>query len=723
VLGMMRAIGETIVVLMAAGNASNFPVPWYDFTQMFTGFTHAVQTMTAVIARDMGETPAGSIHRSALFAVGFVLLVFTFMLNLLTEHLASTFRKQITGQESRETILSRILRPISAFLFFVPKKVGQLIHFCFELMAAGLIRQMGQAAHLRLRFGIDAAFNVFAGLTIVFIAAVLCVVIGPILWGGSEAVVFRGTVEHRLFILQQFGRGDANKVAKEFESCFRIRKPVYEMLDNFAWLAPEERVAQAGKWDRAARENFATSQMHLMNESTSEQYQADIARFESASKKMRRTFEKMCRATEIDEVNDCASDIINTYKDLGIGSVYLTEMADSARDYARSTDDFATQTGTNDLSIRDCVTQIDETLTYGDIYRQMRSIICGSEGDGCILGPEFRGDMTNHLPPEVRYGATHWSRTLVYLNNFNNVFVYQKQFDENGNPLGNIKTKIPRVNIVSETPLSGLGKIITYTNDHIHEMLAPELTFYGFYFIDPSTAGHFLGGVGPEIFGTILITLIAVLLSLPIGVCTAAYLVEAAKDGIVTKIIRLCINTLAGVPSIVFGLFGLAIIVEIFTGKPCVLAGGITLGLLVLPIMIRASEEAIRSVPHTFKEASLGLGASPGRCFFSVTLPAALPGILTGTILAMSRAAGETAPVLFTCAVASGGLISWGENPLMQATPILSYSALDIATGDRLAKLVPYNQFGLVATLIILVLILNTTAIIVRNHISKKLRG
>jgi phosphate transport system permease protein len=253
-------------------------------------------------------------------------------------------------------------------------------------------------------------------------------------------------------------------------------------------------------------------------------------------------------------------------------------------------------------------------------------------------------------------------------------------------------------------------------------MMNPQWTFYWGYFWDTSTAGHFLGGIGPEIMGTLLITFFAILFAMPIGIATAAYLVETAKDNVITKTIRLAIDTLAGVPSIVFGLFGLAVIVYYVTGKPSILAGSLTLALLVLPVVIRASEEAIRSVPQTFREASLGLGASPSLCFFTVTFPAALPGILTGMILAMSRAAGETAPLLFTCAVATGGISNWW-NPLMEQTPVLSYSAYDLAVGDRIADMVPYNQFGLVATLIMLVLLLNLSAIILRGRIARKLRG
>ena len=187
----------------------------------------------------------------------------------------------------------------------------------------------------------------------------------------------------------------------------------------------------------------------------------------------------------------------------------------------------------------------------------------------------------------------------------------------------------------------------------------------------------------------------------------------------------MAINTLAGVPSIVFGLFGLAFFVlylmPLFGGpsKPCILTAALTLAVLTLPVMIRASEEAIRSVPQSYVEASLGLGAGKLKTFIGVILPAAMPGILTGIILSVSRVAGETAPILFT------GAIAFGPTPksLFDPTRTLSYGSYDIAIGDKLAALVPHNQYGMVATLIMLVFCLNIAAIIMRAKISRKLKG
>jgi phosphate transport system permease protein len=186
---------------------------------------------------------------------------------------------------------------------------------------------------------------------------------------------------------------------------------------------------------------------------------------------------------------------------------------------------------------------------------------------------------------------------------------------------------------------------------------------------------------------------------------------------------------LAGVPSIVFGLFGLAFFVIFLLpvfGLPrgsSIVAGGLTLGLLVLPIIIRASEEAIQAVPLAYKEAALALGATRLRAFVAVVLPAALPGILTGVILSVSRAAGETAPILFTAAVAVGPA-SWPPwSSLAAPTRTLAYSTYHLAVGDRLAMLVPHNQFGMILTLVGLVLILNIAAILVRSRVARRLRG
>lgn len=161
----------------------------------------------------------------------------------------------------------------------------------------------------------------------------------------------------------------------------------------------------------------------------------------------------------------------------------------------------------------------------------------------------------------------------------------------------------------------------------------------------PPTDSMTQGGILPCIIGTLCLMGVALMVALPVGVVSAIYLNEYATQGKFVRIIRLGINNLAGVPSVVFGLFGLAFFCIILNMGVSVLAGGLTLGIMTLPVIIGTSEEALRSVPQNYREASLGLGATKWQTIYRVVLPSAFPGIITGGILGLSRAAGETAPI------------------------------------------------------------------------------
>ncbi len=158
------------------------------------------------------------------------------------------------------------------------------------------------------------------------------------------------------------------------------------------------------------------------------------------------------------------------------------------------------------------------------------------------------------------------------------------------------------------------------------------------------------GGVAPAIVGTFYLTLGAVIFALPLGVACAIYLTEYSPKGWIVNLLRISINNLAGVPSVVFGLFGLTVFVKYAGFGVSILSGSLTLGILALPVIISASQEALTAVPQSVREASLALGASQWETIRRVALPAALPGILTGVILSVGRVAGETAPILFTAA-------------------------------------------------------------------------
>ena len=178
------------------------------------------------------------------------------------------------------------------------------------------------------------------------------------------------------------------------------------------------------------------------------------------------------------------------------------------------------------------------------------------------------------------------------------------------------------------------------------------------------------------------------------------------------------------VPSIVFGLFGLAFFINTLgiSHSKSVLVGSMTLALMILPTVIRAAEEAILAVPRTYKEAALSLGAGRWHTVTSVILPAALPGILTGIVISMGRAAGETAPIIFTAAVSVGKPLALWQ-AFSQPTPALSWNIYNLATEHEAMDEIRHVQFGLVLVLVVLVLALNLAAILMRARIARKLRG
>lgn len=156
------------------------------------------------------------------------------------------------------------------------------------------------------------------------------------------------------------------------------------------------------------------------------------------------------------------------------------------------------------------------------------------------------------------------------------------------------------------------------------------------------------GGIFPAIVGTLWLTLGTIIVAVPFGILTGVYLVEYAKDNLLTRIINLTIINLAGIPSIIYGLFGMALFVIFLGFDVSILSGSLTLGIMCLPVIITATRESLLAIPNHLREASLALGATKWETITKVILPAAMPGILTGVILSISRAAGETAPIMFT---------------------------------------------------------------------------
>ncbi|MCS6930482.1 MAG: phosphate ABC transporter permease PstA [Saprospiraceae bacterium] len=227
------------------------------------------------------------------------------------------------------------------------------------------------------------------------------------------------------------------------------------------------------------------------------------------------------------------------------------------------------------------------------------------------------------------------------------------------------------------------------------------------------------GGIWPAIFGTTAVTLLATLLAAPLGVACAVWLEEYAGEGWLTQLTRAAVRNLAGVPSIVYGLFGLALFVQGMRMGASVLASACTLALLTLPAVIATTQEALRQVPRSLREGALALGATRWETTYSIVLPAALPGILTGVILALSRAAGETAPILFT---GVAFYTRYLPASLFDEFMALPYHLYILATQHHEPEAVRPIAYGTAITLLLLVFLLNLGAFILRAQYHPKKR-
>ena len=437
----------------------------------------------------------------------------------------------------------------------------------------------------------DHVFSSSAYCAVLFMAGFLALVIGPVFVKGLSAYVFKGTIENRRMMLDQFGRGDKTAIQREWAEVQHLRQPVYEAIAAF---------------DR-----------------------------------------------ELDEMP----------------AARRTELKPAFKDV--------------------------------------------KDGVSALFGPA----SNTPLPVLMRkvYGQTRWDGACVKREHI----LFEEQWDYSEGE--GKKMLIPRGPLFEGT---ALAPVFTILENDLEKLLRPKVQFYPQFLTDRSIDAHFFGGIGAEVMGTLYLALGAMLIAVPFGIAAAIYFQEYAVNGPVLSFLRSCVNTLAGVPSVVFGLFGLAFFINtihVSQGKS-VVAGALTLALLVLPTVIRASEEAIAAVPHTYKEAALSLGAGQWRTISTVILPAALPGILTGVVISMGRAAGETAPIIFTAAVSVGPLIGLGD-VLSHPTPALSWNLYNMCTEHEAADEIRHVQYGMALTLVMIVLALNLAAIFLRAHVARRLKG
>jgi phosphate transport system permease protein len=243
--------------------------------------------------------------------------------------------------------------------------------------------------------------------------------------------------------------------------------------------------------------------------------------------------------------------------------------------------------------------------------------------------------------------------------------------------------------------------------------------------VDVTSVSYSAGGIWPCIVGTALLVIGSMTLALFIGISCAIYLSEYSRDGRFIRLIRVAILNLAGVPSIVFGLFGFGLFVIFFGWNVSLLSGWFTLGLMVLPAIITASEESLRAVPQGLREGSLALGATKWQTIRKNVLPYALPGILTSSILGIARVAGETAPIMFTAAYAMRDEMPWQvshwTNFFFQGVMALPYHIYVVSTKIPQNEYTERVQYGTAFVFLVLVMLIALTSILLREKQRRRL--
>lgn len=233
------------------------------------------------------------------------------------------------------------------------------------------------------------------------------------------------------------------------------------------------------------------------------------------------------------------------------------------------------------------------------------------------------------------------------------------------------------------------------------------------------TEGMTSSGIFPAIIGTLCLIAGSIIFAFPIGVMSAIYMNEYAGNGWIVRFIRIMTNNLGSIPSIVFGLFGMALFVNTLGFGDSILAGSCTLGLLVLPLIIRTTEEALKAIPDSFRTGSYALGASKLQTIRRVILPMAFPNIITGMILSIGRVSGETAPILFTVAAY---FLPKLPDSIFDQVMALPYHLYVIATSGTDIEASRPIAYGTALVLIIIVLLMNTLATIIRKYFSNKVK-
>ena len=559
---------------------------------------------------------------------------------------------------------------------------------------------------------LDKSFSALALSSMAIMCAAAVAFLAPIIINGSGAVWFKATVEHFKFLREVLDRGSAQELAAMTEKSDAAREKLYSLMR--AYESPADFKKISGAIASARRAAFAEAAKKS----------AEFVKILDENK----------GAASAPVIKKFGEGIFADYSGLVSGAAkrssspamaeFLAGEKEALQNGARAVlEDFAK---IRKLSVlekgrmrRELPAAALENLGAASekVSEDNAAYAAFKEGVWELLGPMTQADKEAAKMMRRKFGQTRMDVARKVLGE-SVLRIRVNSTDSSGRQTSESVLVAERF---KGTPLAEMAKC---AEENFTAMMQPRNTFYWGFLFDSPYDSNIFGGIFPMILGTFYLTVGAMIFAAPLGIVAAIYFSEYAKNGRVVNFLRMCVGTLAGVPSIVFGLFGLAFLINTVkvSESKSVLAGSITLALLILPTIIRSCEEALKTVPNSYREAALGLGAGKWRAICTVILPAALPGMLTGIIISMGRAAGETAPIIFTAATSTGAAIALAD-VFTEATPALPWNIYNICSEHEMADKIEHVQYGMVLTLIAIVLLLNSVAIVLRDRLQKKLRG
>lgn len=559
---------------------------------------------------------------------------------------------------------------------------------------------------------LDKSFSALALSSMAIMCAAAVAFLAPIIINGSGAVWFKATVEHFKFLREVLDRGSARELAAMTEKSDAAREKLYSLMR--AYESPADFKKISGEIASARRAAFAEAAKKS----------AEFVKILDENK----------GAASAPVIKKFGEGIFADYSGLVSGAAkrssspamaeFLAGEKEALQDGARAVlEDFAKIRKLGVLEKgrvrRELPAAALENLGAASekVSEDNAAYAAFKEGVRELLGPMTQADKEAAKMMRRKFGQTRMDVARKVLGES----VLRIRVDSADSSGRQTSESV----LVSErfkgTPLAEMAKC---AEENFTAMMQPRNTFYWGFLFDSPYDSNIFGGIFPMILGTFYLTVGAMIFAAPLGIVAAIYFSEYAKNGRSVNFLRMCVGALAGVPSIVFGLFGLAFLINTVkvSESKSVLAGSITLALLILPTIIRSCEEALKTVPNSYREAALGLGAGKWRAICTVILPAALPGMLTGIIISMGRAAGETAPIIFTAATSTGAAVALAD-VFTEATPALPWNIYNICSEHEMAGKIEHVQYGMALTLIAIVLLLNSVAIVLRDRLQKKLRG